>query len=414
MASEPRQQEPANVSRSSNYLIGLEAGDFDGNQITFPTLPGDRTLKAEHFKAWKHDRQAKVNGNPSSDSTQSLLLSTGKSFLIGADSEPSASPTSTVASATDSFVAKSNISVSNCSSRHHPSASTVTPEINMPATASEQDPTKTNLQKKPAEKANQTQHSKKHKNAPKNNARNTSSKALHNNTTEGDCAVAPPNGDNHGQNEGRLHGDNVYGGRSKKSNQQKKKSEDLVEGLSHKATLEKPAKHTKSTANLRKTNSAVIADQKFETGSQHDRSLANNDGTNEQNRKSGHAKKLSTLSGTSSSSRKSDAKGSRAIGDSNGSSSKTNTPRKSKSADSLLTGASINNLEVGNLSSWPALGPSTSPQSSIADGKRPPPIYPSINTARPAASRMPTRPASANGVVIPAVPNISRKPRPQS
>ncbi|KAH8654431.1 hypothetical protein BGZ60DRAFT_154052 [Tricladium varicosporioides] len=53
---------------------------------------------------------------------------------------------------------------------------------------------------------------------------------------------------------------------------------------------------------------------------------------------------------------------------------------------------------------WPALGPSNSPQTAIADGKRPPPIAP---TLRPAARKTP------GATIVPAVPVI-KKSRPQS
>ncbi|KAF4634338.1 hypothetical protein G7Y89_g3772 [Cudoniella acicularis] len=54
---------------------------------------------------------------------------------------------------------------------------------------------------------------------------------------------------------------------------------------------------------------------------------------------------------------------------------------------------------------WPALGPSNSPQTTIADGKRPPPIAPLL---RPSAPRK-----TPSGTIVPAVPVIKRS-RPQS
>jgi hypothetical protein len=69
------------------------------------------------------------------------------------------------------------------------------------------------------------------------------------------------------------------------------------------------------------------------------------------------------------------------------------TPKKSMSAP---------NLAPHDANHWPALGPSTSPQSSIADGKRPPPI--STTISRPQVTRKPT----TNQAVAPAVPKIQK------
>ncbi|CAG8974064.1 hypothetical protein HYALB_00009566 [Hymenoscyphus albidus] len=69
----------------------------------------------------------------------------------------------------------------------------------------------------------------------------------------------------------------------------------------------------------------------------------------------------------------------------------SSTPKKTDSS---------NLFEDPNL--WPALGPSSSPQSSIADGKRPPPFRPVVPRKAPI------------GTVVPAVPHNIKKPRPQS
>ena len=72
------------------------------------------------------------------------------------------------------------------------------------------------------------------------------------------------------------------------------------------------------------------------------------------------------------------------------------TPKKSMSSSNLVLDDKI---------LWPALDPSTSPQSSIADGKRPPPISTTI-TRQPVV-----RKASSNQLVVPAVPkNFKSRP----
>jgi hypothetical protein len=106
----------------------------------------------------------------------------------------------------------------------------------------------------------------------------------------------------------------------------------------------------------------------------------------------GHFSKSSSLSASSSPSMQ------RVDSTSGDAEKEPTTPKKSVSTPSLV---------LDDPALWPALGPSNSPQSSIADGKRPPPI--STSTTRHAPRRKP----SSNQFIMPAVPKI-QKPRPQS
>jgi hypothetical protein len=107
---------------------------------------------------------------------------------------------------------------------------------------------------------------------------------------------------------------------------------------------------------------------------------------------------------TTGSQRKADAKGAKAgkkSGSDAGPASQTkitsqNVPDKVAQSPSMPV--------LDDPGQWPALGPVSSPRSAIADGKRPPPLPAPVMLFPPLAQRKP---------VVPAVPIIPKKPRPQ-